>query len=210
MTRQMDILPVEGHEFQWTRRWFLNRNGTTFREFIHPEFAGEPTVYLELGVFEGMSMVWMLQHVLNHPDSRAVGVDPWLMTRKLSEDAMSKVMGRAFSNVDPWGWSGEDKCRLVRGNSAEVLRKMQGEGFAGIKRNTVDLSMVDGNHNALAVLDDLRLVHRLVKPGGWILLDDVENRISKGDHVKEGLAMFLEEQPMEMVWKHRFCECYRK
>ena len=157
-----------------------------------------------------MSMVWMLQYILTHPESRAVGVDPWLMMRKWSEDRMTAVMGRAYHNTGPWREGGKDNCQLVRGNSAHVLRTMLSRPFAGIEKGSVDLCLVDGNHNMLAVLDDLRLVHRLVKPGGWIICDDVENRIAKKDHVKHGLKMFLDETPMERVWKDKFCECFRR
>ena len=102
MARLMDIQPIEDHKFQFTRNWFRNRNMQTFREYVHLQWTGRPMVYLELGVFEGMSLVWMLQYVLDHPDSRAVGVDPWLMTRKLDENTMTEVMVRAYRNLHPW------------------------------------------------------------------------------------------------------------
>ncbi len=207
MARECDIEQVNGYEFQFTRNWFRNRNLPTFREYILPEWGGKPITYLELGVFEGMSMVWMLQRVLTHPDSRGVGVDPWLMTRKIDACAMDDVRQRAFHNTDPFA-----NCFLQRGTSAEVLRKVLTHGFLGLKANTVDLCMVDGNHNALAVLDDLRLVNQIVKPGGWILLDDVENDRPKKDHVEEGLRAWLREPEakVKLVFKHRYVECYQK
>jgi hypothetical protein len=85
-------------------------------------------------------------------------------------------------------------------------------GFAGIKSNSVDVSMVDGNHWALAVQDDARLVYQLLKPGGWMLFDDVENDVPKTDHVKEGIARWLaEDKPnVKLLWKHKYMECYQK
>jgi hypothetical protein len=212
---------------QFTRRWFLNRNLATFREFVHPAWAGKPITYVELGVFEGMSMCWMLQRVLTHPAARAIGVDPWLQTTKLSEGDMELVKQRAFNNVGQWSFPAEGssqsngqipsticitgKCELYRANSAEILRRMVGRhGFAGITKDSVDLCMVDGNHNALAVLDDLRLVHQLMKIGGWILLDDVVNDIEKKDHVRQGLDMWLAEvgDKVVQVWAHKYMEAY--
>lgn len=213
MTRQMGIEAVPGHQFQFTRNWFLNRNGETFREYVHPEWAGKPITYLELGVFEGMSMTWMLQHVLTHPDAKAVGVDPWLITTKLSAETMDQVMRRAHQNIEPWTGVFGNKCQLIRGNSAEVLRLMLKNkfGYHGIKRGSVDLCMVDGDHNELGVLDDCRLVWQLLKPGGCMLCDDVENDKQKEHHVKQGLEMFLAETPgAELAWKHKYVECYRK
>lgn len=206
--RKMDI-DYEQNTFQFSRNWFRNRNLQTFRECIAPEWAGKPVVYLELGVFEGQSIVWMLQKILTHPDSRAVGVDPWLQTTKLDEETMEAVMNRAEHNVEPWS----DRCRLIRANSAEVLRKMCSRGgFGGIKKGTVDVCLVDGNHNALAVLDDLRHVHRLMRPGGWMLLDDVINVHEKKDHVRQGLDAWLKEigGGVEQVFQHRFMEGFKK
>ena len=217
MTRQMGIEAVPGHQFQFTRNWFLNRNCETFREYVHPEWAGKPIVYLELGVFEGMSMTWMLQHVLTHPDARSVGVDPWLLTTKLSEETMHQVMQRAIGNTAPWTTTHYGRafpnCKLIRGSSAEVLRLMLKNkfGYMGIKRGSVDLCMVDGDHNELAVLDDARNCWQLLKKGGWLLFDDVENDHEKTHHVKQGLASFRNETPDAIqLWKHGYVECFKK
>jgi predicted O-methyltransferase YrrM len=154
-----------------------------------------------------------LQRVLTHPDAKAVGVDPWLMTTKLSSETMDEVRRRAHQNVEPWQGVFGNKCTLIRGSSAEVLRLMLKNkfGYAGIKRGSLDLCMVDGDHNELGVLDDCRLVWQLLKPGGWMIADDVENDKPKAHHVKEGLAAFLAETPgAELVVKKDYIECYRK
>lgn len=203
------------HEMRFTRNWFSQRNLPTFVEMVVPSWQGKPCVYLELGVFEGMSMCWMLANVLTHPDSYGVGVDTWLQSTKLDERTFEEVRERAYHNTSPWRYPRESggKCELVRGCSAEILRKMQGRGgFAGIKTDSVDLCMIDANHWDLAVLDDARQAAKLVKIGGHLLFDDVENRIEKKDHVKQGLAAFLAESngSVRFLWKHRFMECYER
>lgn len=215
----MDIQPVEGHKFQFTRNWFKNRNLPTFREYVYPQFHDKPTVYLEIGVFEGMSMTWMLQHVLTHPDSRAVGVDPWLMTTKLDGDFMDEVRLRAHHNLRHWHTCGKGqnpKLELVRGCSAEVLRRMCSGCYAGISKNTVDLCMIDGDHNRLAAYDDAVHVYQLLKPGGVMLFDDVENDKEKDDHVKQGMMMFVNDymclgtRRIKHLWKHGYMEAFQK
>ena len=196
------------HNFDFTRRWFLNRNASTFCKYILPKWKDKKLIYLELGVFEGMSMVWMMQNILTHPESYAVGIDPWLITRKLLGNVMEQVMERAFHNTKCF-----PNCKLIRGSSVEVLNRMRGKkGFEGIKKNTVDLCMIDGDHNSLGVLSDCYACYNLIKTGGWMLFDDVENRIEKKDHVKQGLSRFLEEYEgkVKMIWKHNFMECYEK
>lgn len=197
------------HDFRFERNWFKARNLETFREHVLPRWRGVQCLYLELGVFEGMSLVWMNQHVLTHPRSRSVGVDPWLQTTKLTGDYMEDVRQRAIHNLKPWA----DKCRLVRGNSAEILRRMQGRGgFEGVEKGTVDLCMIDGDHNELAVLDDARQVLSLVRPGGWILFDDVENDRPKEKHVKQGLDLFLAESGprVKEVFRHKYVVGFEK
>ena len=209
--RQPRTYPIEprvGESFRFTRKWFLSRNHPTFVKFVLP-WADHQITYLELGVFEGMSMVWMLQHVLVHPDSRGVGIDPWLITEKMDQSKMSDVMANACFNIYPW----QDKCSLIRANSAEMLRRMAYKGgYAGIKKGSVDVCMIDGNHNSLAVWDDCRLVYRLLKTGGWMMLDDVENRVVKKDHVKQGLDLFLDEigNGVKEIWRDRFMVCLCK
>jgi len=207
--RRMALRPVVGHELRFTKRWFLNRNLPTFRELIYPLWSGKSMLYLEVGVYEGMSLIWMMQYVLTHPDSRAIGVDPWLMSTKLDGAHMEAVRERAFHNLLPW----RDRCELVRGNSSEVLRKMlRRQGWLGVRRDSVDLCMIDGDHHGLLVLDDARLCLQLVKPGGWIVFDDVENDRKKREHVKQGLEMFLKESGdrVKQLWKHRYMEAFEK
>ncbi len=206
MTREMDIDKTQ-HDFLFTRNWFRLRNLSTFRKFVHPQFAGKPINYLEIGVFEGMSMVWMMQKILIHPDSRAVGVDPWLMTRKMDSKKMEIVQWRANNNIVPW----KDRCTLIQGNSAEVIRLMGGrKGFAGITKNSVDLAMIDGDHNAPAVVDDARIVYKVMKNGGVILFDDVENDHTKPLHVKQGRDQWLEEigDGAKHLWSHKYMAAY--
>lgn len=204
----MQRLPLSKAGMVFSRTWFMRRNAPAFTQYVFPAWKGLPITYLELGVYEGMSMCWMCEHVLTHPDSRAVGVDPWLMVTKATEEQMDAVRRAAIHNTGFY-----PNCELIRGNSAEVLRKMAArKGFAGVSCGQVDLCLVDGSHTALGVLDDARLVWHLLRPGGWMLFDDVVNEIPKEDHVQEGLALFLRERGdgVRLLWKGRFVEAYEK
>lgn len=196
-------------QLQFTRSWFRRRNQATFCEHVQPRWAGQPITYLELGVFEGMSLVWMLQHVLTHPDSRAVGVDPWLLSRKIDADAMEAVRLRAESNTEPW----RDRCQLIRANSVEALARMNGRrGFAGIHRGTLDLCLIDGDHMAPAVYSDAKHVLSLLRPGGWMLFDDVSTTHRQKQLVHRGLSLFLEEtgNRIQLAWQRGRVVAYEK
>lgn len=190
---------------EYTRTWFTARNRATFVEYIHPAWAGKPCRYLELGVFEGMALAWMLQNVLTHPDARAVGVDPWLplCTPDFQEDTMHNVWRRARNNTAEWRY--QAKCELIRMTSTEYLR--------GVVKTDArfDIIMIDGGHYSYLVAGDAHLAIQCLKPCGWLLFDDVENVKPKQDHVKEGIDMFRAAHPeAKQLWKHKFMEAYTR
>ncbi len=205
--KEKDILPLpDGSPFETTRNWFRGRNLPTFREYVFPEWHDKPANILEIGVFEGACLVWMLQYL--HPESRYWGMDPWLPTTKLDGDFMDAVRGRAYRNTEHW----RDRCTLMRMNSAEALSRASVRGYEGLKKGCLDIALIDGDHTDLAAWADARKCLPLLRSGGWLLFDDVENRITKPHHVKQGVAMFLAENPdaVKLIWKDRFMECYQK
>jgi hypothetical protein len=206
----MNKLDLDMTGMQFTRRWFRQRNMRTFIKYVYPEFADKPILYLEIGVFEGMSMAWMLQKVLTHPDSLAVGIDPWVAHARTKGNVMSQVKERAFSNLAPWLNSG--KLALYNFSSNSILKDMTQSYCYLFKPGEVDLCMVDGDHHAPAVLEDARYVLQLLKPGGVMLFDDVEGMKAKVGVVREGVDLFLAEagDKVSLAWKEGHMECYRK
>jgi len=201
---------TDGLDMKFTRRWFVHRNMTTFSTFLPPQYDGTtPVRMIQIGVFEGMDLVWQLQNTLKHPGSFAVGIDPWAETNKLDTNFMSEVEQRARKNIRPWS----GKVKLIKGYSQDVLEKaLRMELLEAVPTGYWDLVVIDGDHNQLPVLQDAVLAFRLLKPGGWMLFDDVRNRVDKRRHVAAGLRDFFVDygSRIKRVWSHRFCECYEK
>lgn len=207
------ILPIDysQHDFVFRRKWFHYRNRCTFSTFLPDRFpSNRPWNVLTIGVFEGMQEVWLMQHVLQHPESRLVSIDPWLPTTKLDTEFMEMCMRNARYNLEPWS----SKIQLVRGYSQQVLcNALDDGGLFGIGVGQFDLLIIDGDHNAQPVLEDAKLCFHFGKVGSWLLFDDVRNRVEKQDHVKQGLEMFFETpegQAVAFAWAHRYCDCYEK
>ena len=117
------------------------------------ELAGKPDIaYLEIGVFEGRSFVWMLDNILTHPSARATAVDVFSGSYK-------EVFQR---NVRQSGSS--DKVTTLVGSSQLLLRELPLDGF--------DVIYIDGSHAASDVLEDAVLSWRLLRAGGVIIFDD--------------------------------------
>lgn len=187
--------------FSFTRGWFRVRNQATWSSKLLPEFGdGRPVRMVQIGVFEGMDLVWCCQNLLKHPNSRAVAIDPWAATTKLDAVTMEDVCSRAYRNLYPW----RRKVEVMRGYSNDVLPTLDEGAF--------DLLIVDGDHNSLPVLQDAVNCLRLAKMGGLLVFDDVRNRVKKKDHVEDGLRMFVEQHGprIEFAWAHRYADAYRK
>lgn len=120
-------------------------------------YRGKPDLaYLEIGVFEGRSLVWMLERILTHPTSRVLAIDPFVQKR-------GKEVERTFrENVKKTGAS--ERVTLIVGFSQMELRKLAPASF--------DIIYIDGSHRAADVLEDAVLSWRLLRPGGTIVFDD--------------------------------------
>ncbi len=108
--------------------------------------------YLEIGVFEGRSLLWLLENILTHPSSKAVALD--LFPGTLEE--------RFLYNLNLSGQ--KDRVQIMKGDSSVILKTLNPDSF--------DLIYVDGGHTAKQALNDLILSWTLLKTGGLMIIDD--------------------------------------
>lgn len=202
-------IQYDQHNFRFSRKWFRQRNQSTFSTFLPDKFpADKPLRMIQIGVFEAMDLVWQFQNTLNHPDSVAVGIDPWEATRKLDQTKMDDVYKAAQHNLNPW----RRKVELIRGYSQDVLSDAITTPLHGIPAGFWDLVVIDGDHNKQAVIRDAVYSLKLVRVGGWLLFDDVRNRVRKRNHVVHGVEHWLKTngENVKRVWAHRYCDCYER
>ncbi len=108
--------------------------------------------YLEIGVFEGRSAIWMLTNLLTHPTAKMTVIDPFPDGRG---DTWQYNLAQSGS---------ADKVTTITGYSQTELRKLPLESF--------DIVYIDGSHVADDVLADVVLCWDLLKPGGIVVFDD--------------------------------------
>jgi predicted O-methyltransferase YrrM len=142
------VPPANPKGYEWTEDWFTSNTGV-WSHVLGP-LKGRPGLrYLEVGVYEGRSLLWALENCLTHPTSSLTAIDVVLSDRLLS-------------NVEK---SGEAKrITLIKGSSGVELRKLALASF--------DIIYVDGSHTADDVLADAVLSWQLLKDGGLIIFDD--------------------------------------
>ena len=118
------------------------------------QFKSKPNInYLEIGIFEGRSMFWMLENILTNSTAKVTGIDVFLR-----ED----IKKTYYANLELSGLS--DKVTTIEDYSQLAMRKLPLESF--------DIVYIDGSHVMNDVLEDAVLSWRLVKKGGILIFDD--------------------------------------
>lgn len=195
------------HDFKFTETWFADRNQETYSTFLPTRFPNDkPWRVLLIGIWEGMDLVWLLQNILGHPESHVTAVDAWLAAGKVSQERMDAVYAAALDNMQPWRTMVYQPKKLIihRGMSQDILLHLE-RGY--------DLAIIDGDHGK-GVYPDACNSFRLLKPGGWMLFDDVRRgkTHSQLGPVSRGLKKFLEHygRHVDFLWAHRFMNAYAK
>jgi len=148
---QTSVDGTEDGRYRFSSGWHL-RHLELWTEVLG-DLRGQPNLrYLEVGVFEGRSLVWMLENVLTHPTSRATAIDVFAGDYEEVFDANMEASGVA------------DKVTKLVGPSAQELRKLSGAEYHVI--------YIDGSHTADDVLLDAALSWDLLAPGGVLIFDD--------------------------------------
>ncbi len=143
--------PSYQKDYDFTVDWF-SMNIPVWEKVLKP-YMGQPKVhYLEIGLYEGMSALWMLENVLTDETAHLTGIDPFLGDYKQ----------RLFSNLERSGFS--DKATVITGFSQVVLRAQTQDRY--------DIIYIDGSHATKDVLEDAVLSWRLLKNGGILIFDD--------------------------------------
>lgn len=140
----------------YTSDWF-SHNIPAWQGFFGRLDPRQPMTGVEIGVFEGRSAVWLLEHVLQHPQSRLHCIDVFA-----GHEQPDSYWHRFRANVAPFG----QKAVIHHGSSFDHLLRLVADGVRA------DFVYVDGSHRASEVLEDLVLSFHLLKAGGLMICDD--------------------------------------
>jgi len=125
-----------------------------WNKILHP-FKGKPDIhYLEIGVNQGRSSIWVLENILTDPSARLTGIDIFPEGTDFKERYLSNLKLSGFAK----------KATTIEGFSQIELRKLP--------LNSFDIIYIDGDHRATGVLADAVLSFELLKTGGILIFDD--------------------------------------
>jgi predicted O-methyltransferase YrrM len=110
-------------------------------------------VYLEIGVYNGGSLSFMMQHPY---ETELHGVDPLILPRQVEY---------TFANVGSFN-THQRKVVVHQKYSYDPVLLAELDALA------IDLLFIDGDHQASSVIQDFDLYSPRVAPGGFIVFDD--------------------------------------
>ena len=148
--------------YHFTQDWFTS-NIPVWASVLKP-YQGKPDVqYLEIGTWEGRSLLWVLDNILTHPTSHLTAIDPLIDDPGWPDS--KDIKGTLFANVK---LSGEaERVKVIVGFSQVELRKLPLDSY--------DIIYIDGSHASNDTLEDLVLSSRLLKKNGLMIMDDYQH-----------------------------------
>jgi len=132
---------------------YFSANIGVWNEYLE-EFKGRPNIhYLEVGVFEGGSLLWVAEEIFNHSSARLTAVDAF------ESENTHKVF---LKNLKISGV--ETRVEVFTGISHSILRKLE--------QNNFDVIYIDASHMSRDVFLDTAFAWYLLKANGLMIFDD--------------------------------------
>jgi hypothetical protein len=151
--------PMAPPDYHYTQDWFVGK--ISWPDLLDG-YRDKPNVrYLEIGVFEGRSLFWMLDHILTGRGASATAVDLFEPDHEETFLANLRHSGKA------------DHVHILKGRSDIVLHTLPIRSF--------DIVFVDGSHAARDVLTDIVQGWLLLVDGGLMIMDDYGNEKPRGE-----------------------------
>jgi predicted O-methyltransferase YrrM len=153
----------------FSSNWFDKLAKDNFEHIIKPAFKDKKINYLEIGTYEGASLLYMFNEVLTHQESKATVIDPFENFNDcynqfdIFKSNLTNYIGRT---------------QIIKGYSQLELTKLD--------TNSYDIIYIDGDHTSSAVLTDAILSFSLLKHNGYMVFDDYL-WLHDGDHVNVSL-----------------------
>lgn len=156
-------------EYQFTKDWF-HWAPDLWTQLIPllPERAEGGRYFVEIGSFEGRSMVWIAENMMKDEDHLTC-IDTWGGGEEHSAEDMAAVEARFDHNLALLeGRFPQHSFFKAKGVSAEIL----GSYIAAGGTQDADFIYIDGSHVAKDVLTDACMAWVLLKPKGLMVFDD--------------------------------------
>jgi len=184
----------------FTRNW-TGKVIKNWSKYLLP-LKDAPLQYLEIGVWEGRTTLWMMKNVLCHPASKAYCIDPWdvnnlalrkFPNNKLGKDKANMIKERFHKNLAEH----EKKITVFQKQSQVALIEHYN------KFKPFDIIYIDGSHHEFDVMTDSVLCYPLLKKNGIMIWDDYKIRhVGVRTAVTAFLSIFKEGEDYELLFRN--------
>jgi cephalosporin hydroxylase len=157
-------------EYTFTQDWF-SHNIPVWEQLIPLLPERDPEVgrwFIEIGSFEGRSMVWMAENMMEAGDDLTC-IDTWGGSEEHSAETVQGIEDRFDHNL-----------AVIRDKFPDhIFSKIKEKSFLALARDitygdlhAADFIYIDGSHTAKDVLTDACMAWPLLKQGGLMVFDD--------------------------------------
>lgn len=124
----------------------------------------KPLHILEIGAFEGASTTWILDNLINHPQSTMSVVDTFSGGMEHNHNEVESLEKRFYSNVN----------QCVNITKLKVLKAKSEDALIDLRAHSAkfDFIYIDASHVAIDVLHDAVLSWHMLALGGTMVFDD--------------------------------------
>jgi len=187
----------------YSNAWFPRDVEPLWNEKLRPLFGRRIDSYLEIGVCEGASMLWVIEHL---KPKHVVGVDPYIPNREKNRPQFEKYEENFRRNLAEHLES--ERVTLYKEKSRDWLLDQQYLRVTPAQRRQehgkFDFIYIDGDHGATESMWDMVLSWPLLKEKGIMLLDDYSRRWHHGrPWCHEAIDAFL------MAYEKKYWEMWR-
>jgi hypothetical protein len=172
-------------------RHYKQRKNKTFLLKLMPKNS----VCAEIGVFKGNFSSKILQHV--KPEKLYL-IDPW----KNDEEEPNLKNSNLWTQEIRQSQYNLVKNKFEKNPSVNIIREKSEVALESFENNFFDWVYIDGDHSTQAVLVDLEMSLKKVKPGGFITGDDVSFEKNASDtqkNVAKAVKSFVSTSPVELI-----------
>lgn len=132
----------------------------------------KPETVLEIGVFGGKSLVPMAYALKVNKKGKIFGIDPW--------DSQASIEGLIgddhklyWSRIDHESIMVDLMNKIARFALTEQIELLKTTSEAAAPIHNIDILHIDGNHSDVTSYLDVTKWVPYVRPGGWIIFDDI-------------------------------------
>jgi predicted O-methyltransferase YrrM len=163
------------NNYKFTVDWF-SFNIPVWTKYLDHIKNKPDLMFLEIGSFEGRSATWLLENILTNKTSKIVCVDTFDgSVEHIDDPELNKLLPTLYDTFCHNISSFADQVIIKRGKSQDILKHID---------QLFDFIYIDGDHTAVAVLEDAVLSFALLKPGGILIFDDYMWGVDLADKTK--------------------------